>query len=535
MPLFNFIPQNIIQVCDCLAGDAIGNAVYITGDSVNGVFQVASCDPTNRNKMPAVGIIISKPSSTKAEICFSGLVYASWTTFTPQTVYFVGTLGVLATSTTFGNMVQPIAVAISNSFLKVIEGLPIVHPQPTLASLSENGTYLNAPSHTATATGTNYDVSTIIYIDGYSATTTYISTTQVQFTVSTAVSSVQGTHVIAAVNPIPIGGTSSSINYFIGPGITSLSTSSVVQYEPQVTLTLTGNGFTASSVIWVNNVSFSTTFTNSTTISCTLPAAGLSGTIHDFAGTYPVKVIDPTGTSNIINYIVTSDADVHVWHRADQEVTFDGSNKVSDWGEIGPTNDTNKDLQQTVSARKPTYNATNASYNNKPTVTCGTGTGMPCKGTWVDSVASPFTAYVVGNSGSVTPGYAFATIATGPNAGPRNTVYSWTGTFWASYCDAGSTRLTTTSTSSAVSIVCAVTNGASSRVYVNNITTTGATGTHGSLSWTDHCVGSTSGQASNSLRGPLAEILLFKSDHDSTKRTRIMTYLSNRYGIAVSP
>ena len=53
---------------NCLAGDAVGACVYISGASVGAVPQVRTCDPSNETKMPAVGIIVSKASATDATV-----------------------------------------------------------------------------------------------------------------------------------------------------------------------------------------------------------------------------------------------------------------------------------------------------------------------------------------------------------------------------------------------------------------------------------------------------------------------------------
>lgn len=53
---------------NCLAGDALGACVYVTGASVAGVPQVATCDPSDETKMPAVGIIVAKPGATDATV-----------------------------------------------------------------------------------------------------------------------------------------------------------------------------------------------------------------------------------------------------------------------------------------------------------------------------------------------------------------------------------------------------------------------------------------------------------------------------------
>jgi hypothetical protein len=49
---------------NCLAGDSVGNAVYVTGAAVGDVYQVATVDPRDAAKMPAIGVIESKSSPT---------------------------------------------------------------------------------------------------------------------------------------------------------------------------------------------------------------------------------------------------------------------------------------------------------------------------------------------------------------------------------------------------------------------------------------------------------------------------------------
>jgi len=331
-----------------------------------------------------------------------------------------------------------------------------------------------------------------------------------------------------------------SIGLVTNPVINSLSTNSVTQFEPEVNLTVTGTGFTIDTVVWVDGVARITSFINSGSISCILPAAGLADSIHELAGTYSVQAKDPNmGDSNTVNYTVTAFPNVYVWHRADQEITYDGSNRVSDWGDIGPTADTNKDLQQTVVNRQPTYNASDANYNNKPTVTFANGKGMPCKGTWASNLSPPWTLFVVGGSDSaVWPAYAFSSITSGANGGPKYALYGWSGIVWASFTDEATgglaERLSTNDPSNAPSIVCAVGDGSNSAVYVNHHTNADATGTFGTLDWQDHCVGAYLGQASNSFRGPIAESILIAGNLSQSNRQNIMTYLSNRYGLAIS-
>lgn len=78
-------------VADCLAGDVVGNFVYITGDLVGGVKQVSSVDVTDPSKMPTVGVIVAKPTSTSCVVQQSGsLDTTTFKTLTPNSRYWIG-------------------------------------------------------------------------------------------------------------------------------------------------------------------------------------------------------------------------------------------------------------------------------------------------------------------------------------------------------------------------------------------------------------------------------------------------------------
>lgn len=77
----------------CDAGDAVGDCVYVTGDRVGGLYQVRKADPTNAAKMPAVGIITVKQTTTTCEVAVHGLIEKVYTGLTSGRPYYVGTDG----------------------------------------------------------------------------------------------------------------------------------------------------------------------------------------------------------------------------------------------------------------------------------------------------------------------------------------------------------------------------------------------------------------------------------------------------------
>ena len=60
------------------------------------------------------------------------------------------------------------------------------------------------------------------------------------------------------------------------PGLGSISPSVIDAGSPSTTVTLTGSGFVASSVVRVNGTDFTSVFVDSTTLSIVLPAVNLS-------------------------------------------------------------------------------------------------------------------------------------------------------------------------------------------------------------------------------------------------------------------
>jgi len=85
---------------NCLAGDAAGACVYVTGASVGGVIQVATCNPADETKMPAIGILVSKSAATTGTVrrFAVGDLTGSGVAFVPGSRAFVGFAGLPVTT-----------------------------------------------------------------------------------------------------------------------------------------------------------------------------------------------------------------------------------------------------------------------------------------------------------------------------------------------------------------------------------------------------------------------------------------------------
>jgi hypothetical protein len=83
---------------NCLASDNAGDAVYVTGDRVGTRYQVTKVDISDVTKMPAIGVILEKTSSTECVVVTSGEVEGVYTGLTAGGLLFLDAAGTIAQS-----------------------------------------------------------------------------------------------------------------------------------------------------------------------------------------------------------------------------------------------------------------------------------------------------------------------------------------------------------------------------------------------------------------------------------------------------
>lgn len=88
--------EKVLGRANCLAADAIGSVVFITGPKVSNRYQVATADPDLSAKMPAAGLLIRKDTATLGVVQFHGPVKNVYAGLTPGATYYVGTDGLLS-------------------------------------------------------------------------------------------------------------------------------------------------------------------------------------------------------------------------------------------------------------------------------------------------------------------------------------------------------------------------------------------------------------------------------------------------------
>jgi hypothetical protein len=167
----------------------------------------------------------------------------------------------------------------------------IDNPVPTLTSLSQNTATTGSPAFTLTVMGTNLDSLSVVQWNGVALATAFVSSTDVTATVPLADLATAGTDSVTLFNATPGGGASSAATFTVDnavPVLTGLSQTSAIAGTAGFTLTVTGSGFVAGTVVDWNGVPLVTTVVSLTQITAAVPAADIAT-----GGSDSVTVVSP--------------------------------------------------------------------------------------------------------------------------------------------------------------------------------------------------------------------------------------------------
>ena len=110
---------------ECLASDGVGALVYIRSAAVGGVLRVETSEPSDFDKMPAIGMIIQKFSDTDCLVQYRGSIDGVYAGLTAGETLFVGDGGGLDAEPpdpTLGDpfrFVQAVGVALGGDLLSL--------------------------------------------------------------------------------------------------------------------------------------------------------------------------------------------------------------------------------------------------------------------------------------------------------------------------------------------------------------------------------------------------------------------------------
>ncbi len=177
------------------------------------------------------------------------------------------------------------------------------NPIPRLTSISPFAAVAGGQSFTLTASGSNFTSGSVIRWGGSSRITTFVNSTALTATITSA--DIQGGAVVPVTvfNPSPGGGGSTSLPFIVEnpvPAIASVSPSHVVYEGPAFTLTVNGTNFVPSSEVNFNGGHRPTTFVNPTQLTAAISAEAISILSYPYSG-WAVEVWNPSpggGESN---------------------------------------------------------------------------------------------------------------------------------------------------------------------------------------------------------------------------------------------
>jgi hypothetical protein len=79
-----------VRVADCTSAEAIGDFVRVSGTQVSNRDQVRKADPSSYAKLPAVGVVISKPTPTTCLVQWMGETPEIFSGLAAGSLYFLG-------------------------------------------------------------------------------------------------------------------------------------------------------------------------------------------------------------------------------------------------------------------------------------------------------------------------------------------------------------------------------------------------------------------------------------------------------------
>ena len=175
---------------------------------------------------------------------------------------------------------------------------------PSITSLSPSSATAGGAAFTLTVTGSGFTSSSVVRWAGTNKTTTFDSATQLRANIAAADIVTAGTASITVANSATDISNAVTFTITAPPAISSLSPSSATAGGAAFTLTLTGSGFTSSSVVRWNGSDRTTTFDSATQLRGSITAADIST-----AGTASITVANSASSiSNAVNFSINTAA-----------------------------------------------------------------------------------------------------------------------------------------------------------------------------------------------------------------------------------
>ena len=232
--------------------------------------------------------------TTTSTVTFGGLAHASvfvsasqlQTTLTASDLAVADTYSVVVTNPAPGGGQATGTFTVNSA----------INPIPTITGLTESVANDGTGRITLTITGTGFLASTTVILNGTDHTATLISSGQLTFTLTPSDLASSGPFTLVLTNPAPGGGQGTvkfTLNLILSPSSASAGSG-------PLTVTITGPGFSASTIATFNGIPHPATLVNNAQLTIILSAADLA-----VAGSFPIAVTSPGGATPPATFNVT--------------------------------------------------------------------------------------------------------------------------------------------------------------------------------------------------------------------------------------
>jgi hypothetical protein len=180
-----------------------------------------------------------------------------------------------------------------------------VNGTPTLSALSTDNVLVGSPDLTLNLTGSGFVTGVSVSFGSSPLTPTSVTASQLSVVVPKDLLIAANIVSVTVTNPAPGGGISNALQFTIKnpvPTLDSLSANSIVVGSPDLTVTITGNGFVPEAMVHFGSTDLTPTVVTNTNVSFVIPAI-LLGSV----GVVPVAASNPEpggGISNALNFTV---------------------------------------------------------------------------------------------------------------------------------------------------------------------------------------------------------------------------------------
>jgi hypothetical protein len=174
---------------------------------------------------------------------------------------------------------------------------------PAISSLTPSSATATGLSFTIVINGSNFSSGCLGFWNGSARTTTYVSSSRLNLSISDSDISDGGSYPISVSCS---GSVSNSLSFLVSnptPVLSSVSPSSAIAGANNFTLTVSGSGFVRSSSVQWNSSSRTSSFVSSTTLNVSISHSDVAS-----SGIAVIKVVNPPpsgGTSSSLGYIIT--------------------------------------------------------------------------------------------------------------------------------------------------------------------------------------------------------------------------------------